>query len=281
MSYSAIVFNVLIASPSDVSHERNIIRDVIYEWNAVHSDKQQSVLLPVSWETHASPTMGDRPQAIINNQLSGCDLLVGVFWTRIGTSTGNYLSGSVEEIERHINMGKPVMLYFSGAPVHLDSVDSAQYSTLKYFKEKCRKRGICEEYIDLTEFRQKFSRQLQLKLYQDKSLLGDGRNISSQSGEVVEGLQPLPSLSKEAKILLKEASLDRHGVILNMDYIGGHNIQTNNKQMLADKNPRTLAMWAGAIDELANKGLINDKEGKGEYYVVTREGYEVAEVLNP
>ena len=135
MSYKSTVFKVMIASPSDVCAERTIIREVLAEWNAVHSEMRQVVLLPVGWETHSSPEMGDRPQAIINKQiLKNCDLLVGVFWTRIGTATEDYPSGTVEEIEEHIKAGKPVMLYFSSAPVLPDSVEADQYAELKRFK---------------------------------------------------------------------------------------------------------------------------------------------------
>lgn len=117
MAYDAKVFNVMIASPSDVTSEREETRGAIYQWNAVHSNSRKIVLLPVSWETHAFPELGETPQAIINKQvLDKCDLLVGIFWIRIGTSTQDYPSGTVEEIERHMNAGKPAMLYFSNTP---------------------------------------------------------------------------------------------------------------------------------------------------------------------
>ena len=136
MPYNATVYRVMIASPGDVLTERSIIREVLSEWNIVNSDTRKIVLLPVGWETHTSPSMGDRPQSIINKQiLKDSDLLVGVFWTRIGTATDEYVSGTVEEIEEHIKAGKPAMLYFSVVPVHPDSVDSGQYSELKKFKE--------------------------------------------------------------------------------------------------------------------------------------------------
>lgn len=38
MSYSAVVYKVMIASPSDVSAERSIIREVLSEWNVVNAD---------------------------------------------------------------------------------------------------------------------------------------------------------------------------------------------------------------------------------------------------
>ena len=81
----------MIASPGDVAAERNVIREIITEWNNVNADSRRTVLLSIGWETHSVPEMGNRPQAIINKQiLGGCDLLVGVFWTRLGTETGAY-----------------------------------------------------------------------------------------------------------------------------------------------------------------------------------------------
>jgi hypothetical protein len=139
MSYDATVFKVMIASPGDVGVEKNIIREVIHEWNAINSDTRHIVLLPVSWDTHSAPAMGDRPQEIINKQvLKGCDLLVGVFWTRIGTPTGKNPSGTVEEITEHIKNGKPAMIYFSVAPVVPDSIDADQYAKLNEFRSRTR-----------------------------------------------------------------------------------------------------------------------------------------------
>ncbi len=80
----------MIASPSDVSAERGLIREVLAEWNAVHSEMRGLVLLPIGWETHSTPEMGDRPQSIINKQiLKDCDLLVGVFCGEQGSRLEN------------------------------------------------------------------------------------------------------------------------------------------------------------------------------------------------
>lgn len=104
---NAKVCRVMIASPSDVKEERGLIREVISEWNSVNSERNKFVLLPVGWETHTSPDMGERPQAIINKDvLRDCDLLVAAFWTRIGSPTGSFPSGSVEEIEEDIASGR-------------------------------------------------------------------------------------------------------------------------------------------------------------------------------
>ena len=128
MPYQATIYRVMIASPSDVAEERQIIREVVNEWNAVHSSIRLIALLPVGWETHSAPEMGARAQSIINRRLlDSCDLLVGAFWTRIGTPTGESVSGTVEEIARHIGEGKPAMLYFSSVPVIPEIINREQY----------------------------------------------------------------------------------------------------------------------------------------------------------
>ena len=281
MPYHATVFKIMIASPRDVAGERTVIREVLAEWNAIHSDTRRLVLLPVAWETHSSPGMGDRPQAIINKQiLKDCDLLIGVFWTRIGTATGEYASGTVEEIEEHIKAGKPVMLYFSAAPVHPDSVDPKQYEALKNFKDSCRSRGLLESYVDINDFKSKFYRQLQLKLKQERYFLK--HSAPTGDGDATESSIPdVPILSREAQTLLKEAAHDPNGRLLRILSLEGLVIQTNGKGFVEKNNPRSGAIWEGAVADLEAAHLIADRGYKREVFGITREGYEVAELLNP
>ncbi len=113
------------------------------------------------WETHSTPEMGDRPQAIINKQIvTSCDFLIGAFWTRIGTHTGVAESGTVEEIEELIKAGKPVLLYFSSAPVVPDSINPEQYKRLTDFKKKCKEDGLIENYDSVSDLREKLNRHL-------------------------------------------------------------------------------------------------------------------------
>lgn len=278
MSYEAKVFNVMIASPGDVASERSIIREVIYEWNAVHSRVRNIVLLPVGWESHSSPEMGKRAQEIINIQiLDKCDLLVGVFWTRIGTSTGKYISGTVEEIKNHIEAGKPTMLYFSDQPARVDSVDSEQYEKLKEFKTSCQSRGLYETYDSLSEFKEKFYHHLQIKVNEHEIFFSN--NESSVQTPIYPSETQIPSLSDEARILLKEASLDNHGTILYVSYMGGTDIQTNGKNLISEQTPRQVALWEAALNELLNSNLIVEKGHKGEVFQVSSLGYQIADMI--
>jgi hypothetical protein len=279
MSYQATAFNVMIASPSDVPAEREQVRAVIHEWNAIHSMTRKIVLLPVGWETHASPQMGGGPQTIINEQvLARADLVVGVFWTRIGTKTDDYESGTVEEIERHIAAGRPAMLYFSSSPVELDSVDHEQYTKLKAFKQSCKSRGLYEPYSSIAAFREAFNRHLQLQLNGHAMFQGAGPSMADPPS-IVEAIDLKLELSKEARDLLKEASTDKNGLIIHAKFIGGTAIQTNGRDMIPSEEHRVIAAWEGALQSLVLYGYIQEQGHKGEVYQVTNEGYRVSDLL--
>ncbi len=152
---------MLIASPSDVNEEREAITQTIHDWNSLNSTETGKVLLPVRWESHSAPAMGDRPQGIINNQVvRDCDMLIGAFWTRLGSPTGVEESGTVEEIKLFLKQQKPVMLYYSKKPVDMDEADLDQVQKLKEFKKSIRDKGIQEQYCSIDELKQKLIRQL-------------------------------------------------------------------------------------------------------------------------
>jgi hypothetical protein len=91
--------------------------------------------------------MGNRAQEIINKRLLRArDLLVTIFWTRIGTPTSVPKSGTTEEIEEHLHAGKPAMLFFSATSVKPDAVDEMQYQALREFKASICQGGLVEEY---------------------------------------------------------------------------------------------------------------------------------------
>lgn len=165
MSFEATVYRVLIASPGDTEEERRIIPEVINDWNASSAAATGIILMPVKWESHTSPLLGNRPQEIVNKQIvDDADLLVGIFWTRIGTQTGKYISGTVEEIQKFISCEKPAMLYFSETPINPNKIDIEQFSVLRSFREEMRLKGLIESYSDLIDFRNKFTRQLSIRL---------------------------------------------------------------------------------------------------------------------
>lgn len=174
MSYEAKVFRVLIASPSDVEEERDIAVKTIQEWNDLNSHERQIVLLPLRWETHTAPEYGKRPQEIINKQMvDHCDLLIGIFWTRIGSPTGVKDSGTLEEIDRVATAGKPIMLYFSKVKKAPDDIDVEQLAKLREFKKNTYPKALIETYTTQIEFRDKLSKHIEMQL---RNLIADDSN---------------------------------------------------------------------------------------------------------
>jgi hypothetical protein len=155
------VYRVMIGSPSDLTEERLAATDAVNEWNAQHADAEGAVLLPVKWETHAMPTSGVRPQSAINEQLvDRCDILVGMFWTKLGTSTGVAASGTVEEIDRFVAAGKPAMLYFSQRKIAAGKADPKQAARLKKFKAATYKKSLVGSFASVAELRRVLLRDL-------------------------------------------------------------------------------------------------------------------------
>ena len=277
MSYDARVFNVMIASPSDVASERSIVREVIYDWNAVHSEEKSMVLLPVGWESHSSPGTG-RPQEILNKQMvDKCDLLVGIFGTRIGTDTGKYSSGTVEEIEEHIALGKPAMLYFSKQLGDSEAFDRDQYARLEELKKDYENRALYETYDGDTDFKDKFSRHLSINVNTHAIFQFRDEEINSGLGREELG-NNIPQLSDEAKALLKEVSQASQGYIFFNWEIPLMEIGDNGRSLIADNNPRTVAQWRAVLKELVDAELLDEADHR-PVFPITLRGYEVADMI--
>jgi hypothetical protein len=274
--FLANVVKVMIASPGDVPEERQAIREVVTEWNNVHAEDRKVVLLPAGWETHSSPTLSGRPQGIINKQvLADCDLLVAVFWTRLGSPTGKAASGTVEEIEEHLAAGKPAMLYFSNAPVHPDSVKPDQYQSLKEFKKACYDRGLVESFDSLQEFRDKFARQLAQTMIRDFGELG----ALARERPAEQGTPRLSrTLSHEARELLLAAA-NGDGQLICTTHSGGTDVEAGRRNFVEQQKPREVARWRAGLAELHRNGLIETVGTSGEIFEVTYAGHQVADEI--
>ena len=160
MARGSLVLSVLIASPSDVGKERDVVAEVIHEWNAVHSRRMGLSLEPIRWETHTFPASGARPQEIIDKQIvDDCDFVIGIFGARIGTPTGEAQSGTSEEIERLRKQGKHVSLYFSNAPVPRDT-DRQQLEALQKYQEARSQDTLYRTFATPQDLQRQLSRHL-------------------------------------------------------------------------------------------------------------------------
>jgi len=149
----ACVYDVLIASPSDVPEDRDAAESAILAWNAMNRDSGLA-LRPVRWERDAVPLQGARPQDLLNSQfVDNCDLGIGIFWTRLGTATGTAASGTVEELDRLETQSKPVLLYFCDRPPDITQLDAAQLQALQDYRAARQANGLQHRYQQPADLR--------------------------------------------------------------------------------------------------------------------------------
>jgi hypothetical protein len=86
-------------------------------------------------------------------------------------------------------------------------------------------------------------------------------------------------LSAEAKMILKEA-VDSDGDVVHSKSLNGEQIFANGKSLIPNDEPKTIALWAGGLEDLIRCRCIKDRGHKGEIFEVTREGYDAANVMN-
>lgn len=238
MGYQATVLKVMVSSPSDVIEERKIIHQALHNWNSAHSENENIILLPIDWKINSTPEMGAHPQEIINKQLvTTSDILIAVFWHRIGTPTKNHDSGTIDEINEFISTNKPVMLYFSLKPVPM-SHDREQLGKLLAFKDSCKPNGLFFEYNSYEEFKELVSQHIQNKIGELK------KNIHTNS------IKPLNSLSEE---ILRIAVNER--TFINVYDNSSIHIKTTR---FGSKNGYTRSELIYAIHILLENDLIFD-----------------------
>jgi hypothetical protein len=188
MSEIVRLFRILLAAPSDVTEEHTVVESLLGEWNVQHGERLRARLELLSWRTHSYPATGSRPQALINRQFADrADIVIAVFWRKLGSHTGKAVSGTVEEIERALSRRKKVMVYFSertGAEqkpemfrrlmsgeyfsertgAEQKPADSEEQERIERFKRRFARDALYGGYADLREFEIALRKDLALVL---------------------------------------------------------------------------------------------------------------------
>jgi hypothetical protein len=277
MAFKSNVYQVFIASPSDVPEERELLRKVIWNWNYINSSTKNIVLIPVGWETHSMPLQGERAQGIINKYLlNKCDVLVAILWSKIGSPTGEAISGTVEEIDEFIKTGRPVFLYKSEVPFNAESVDAAQYSSLMDFIDRRKKDGLIEFYSTLESFKEKISNQLSLLVNTHPYFLDEVEELETEFEE------PSDPLILE---IMKEAGKDPKAEV-RVDYQMGMKTLTTNGKIYFQSGASSIREQTRLNDIVTDLeitfGFVKElyRTQDGEVYQLTSDGFKYSDMLN-
>lgn len=153
MPRSVTQYDLLISCPGDIHSELPLINKAVEEFNTLFSDTLGIAICTRHWSKNAYAQSGGKPQALLNNQfVKDCDAAVALFWTRFGTPTDEYGSGTEEEIEMMLSSGKQVFMYFSDKPISPSQHNAAEYTKVQAFRDKYKGRGLYFTYATDDEF---------------------------------------------------------------------------------------------------------------------------------
>lgn len=148
MPRNTAVFQVFVASPSDVADERRLLEGVIRQLNQIWSKSLGITFELLKWETDVHPSFSTDPQSAINEQIGlEYDVFIGILWGRLGTPTPRAASGTLEEFNRAYsrftsNKTSPeIMIYFKDAGIPPSKTDPAQLQKVNEFRESLAAKG--------------------------------------------------------------------------------------------------------------------------------------------
>ena len=155
MPQNVTQYDLLISCPGDIKEEIEVINRTVQKFNDQFSDTLGISIRTRHWSKNSYPQSGGKPQALLNEQfVKKCDAAVALFWTRFGTPTDEYGSGTEEEIEIMLDAGKQVFLYFSDKPIPPSETDWEGYQKVQAFKQKYN--GIYFSYCTAEDFESSF-----------------------------------------------------------------------------------------------------------------------------
>lgn len=161
MPQNVTLYNLLISCPGDVQAEVRIVNEVVAEFNDMFSDTLGITIQTKHWSKNSYPQSGGKPQALLNDQfVNKCDAAVAIFWTRFGSPTDEYGSGTEEEIELMLKSKKQVFMYFSDKPINPSNYDAEGYKKIRAFRERYKDKGIYETYSSEARFKELFRAHL-------------------------------------------------------------------------------------------------------------------------
>lgn len=163
MPNSIIVYDLLISCPSDVAEYVDMLEKEVIHFNNCFGRSHNIIVRTRHWSKDSYSEFGNSPQKLLNKQIvDSSDMALGIFWTRFGTPTENYGSGTEEEIERMLNNKKQVFLYFLDKPISPSEFDTKQYKKIQMFKDKHKNEGVFFNVPDESALVLKFRENLEL-----------------------------------------------------------------------------------------------------------------------
>ncbi|GAA2534806.1 hypothetical protein [Mycolicibacterium diernhoferi] len=193
MAYPTLALHLLISAPGDVPlGDMAVIRKTISQWNLNLGRAVGLTVLPVSWTEHAVAEFGERPQAILNQQIvEEADLAVALFHDRLGTPTGEAESGTAEEIQVLVEAGKSVAVLVNATPrPPLDGQALDERQRLSAYLKDLRKTALVFEYANAGDLIGQVNNFLSRATAQFQQSVESSKNAEPDGLDPSEGVWP-------------------------------------------------------------------------------------------
>ena len=164
MPKQVMAYDLLISCPGDVYRSFfGGLENAVSNFNNLYGRNNDIAVRPMSWKKNTYSQYRKHPQESINRQIvDKADFVVAVFWTRFGTETDKYGSGTEEEMERIFNDGKQVFLFFLEKNIPPEILDTEQFNKLKEFKRRHEKDSYFFTFKNKNDLENGLCRQLEL-----------------------------------------------------------------------------------------------------------------------
>lgn len=155
--YSTTAYQLLVSAPSDLPEEDiRAAFEAVARWNVLYGRQQSATVVPTHWSHHSAAEHGTRPQESLNKQLvEDADVVIALFWHRLGSPTGEAESGTVEEIEEASAHGAYVGVLRCSRAIRPGDLDADQASRLEAFLDEVRRSSLILEYEGAVALRER------------------------------------------------------------------------------------------------------------------------------
>lgn len=231
MAQNVTLYNLLISCPGDIKEEVTLIESAVDEFNELYAETLGITIKTRHWSKSSYAQSGGKPQALLNEQfVNKCDAAVAIFWTRFGSPTDEYGSGTEEEIEIMLQSGKQVFMYFSDKPIPPSKINGDGYEKIQAFRDKYKDKllyVITELYLQICgDFR-----------YQE--------HIQSICKKWIDGQTPMEINNKETIGIAEVESLCNKRISYEMNFLIGNicdliEVDGENEEQVDQRNILTL-----------------------------------------
>jgi hypothetical protein len=228
--------------------------EAIGRWNVIYGSQFGGVVVPLHWSRHSAAEHGVRPQESLNKQLvDDADILIALFWHRLGTETGEAESGTVEEIQRATANGAYVAVLKCTRDIPSGGREPQQLARLNEYCASIRQESLMFEYQGSDELRERVDAILNRAISQSSARAEAAVNQEPVVAEVWPRIERNESTEADLKGQLR-TKRSWHLILTNTGQEPAKEVSYVLEQENSDDDLPLKANEAGPLEALAPNG---------------------------